>query len=166
MWLSLQAWQSSRPEFFASLKTRGSGAYLVSMIGAKLILFPALAAFAIACSAQTVATNTNTNIPMVIVRLLDDKGQPGPVVSTPKVIKTDAEWRKQLTEEPISASPCNKGTEPAFCGVFYDQHKPGIYYCICCGLPLFTSEAKFKFRHGLAQLFPTGRARKCRDSRR
>jgi methionine-R-sulfoxide reductase len=100
---------------------------------------------------QTPTPNTN-QIVMVQVRLLDDKGQPGPLISTPKVVKTDEEWRKQLTAEQYKIAR-NKGTEPAFCGVFYDQHKPGVYCCICCGLPLFTSETKFNSGTGWPSFF-------------
>lgn len=89
---------------------------------------------------------------MVKVRLADDKGQPGPVVSEPKVVKTDEEWRKQLTPDQYRITR-NKGTEPAFCGNLLDQHKPGVYYCVCCGLPLFTSEAKFNSGTGWPSFF-------------
>jgi methionine-R-sulfoxide reductase len=104
-------------------------------------------------AAQAPAKTTNTNqIIMVQVRLLDDKGQPGPLTSTPKVVKTDEEWRRQLTDEQYRIAR-NKGTEPAFCGTLLDQHKPGIYYCVCCGLPLFTSEAKFNSGTGWPSFF-------------
>nr|WP_283950776.1 peptide-methionine (R)-S-oxide reductase MsrB [Pedosphaera parvula] len=83
---------------------------------------------------------------------MDDKGQLGPKEAVPKVIKTDAEWRKQLTAEQYKIAR-GKGTEPAFCGVFYDNHKPGIYSCVCCGLPLFTSEAKFDSGTGWPSFF-------------
>ena len=59
-----------------------------------------------------------------------------------KVIKTDAEWRKLLTPEQYAVAR-GKGTEPAFCGVFHDNHATGVYACVCCGLPLFSSGAKF-----------------------
>ena len=59
-----------------------------------------------------------------------------------KIIKTDAEWRKILTPEQFRVTR-QRGTEPAFCGVFYDNKKPGIYACVCCGLELFSSDAKF-----------------------
>jgi methionine-R-sulfoxide reductase len=105
-----------------------------------------------ASQTQTNNTTPNTNQIMVQVRLLDDKGQPGPLISTPKVIKTDEEWRKQLTAEQYRIAR-NKGTEPAFCGTLLDQHKPGIYYCVCCGLPLFTSAAKFNSGTGWPSFF-------------
>ena len=44
------------------------------------------------------------------------------------------------------------GTEAAFCGVFLDNHKDGIYTCRFCGLPLFRSSAKFELGHGVAEL--------------
>jgi methionine-R-sulfoxide reductase len=90
--------------------------------------------------------------PTVQVRLLDDQGKPGPRVTVPKVIKTDAEWRKQLTAEQYEIARA-KGTERAFCGAFYDQKKPGAYYCVCCGLPLFTSETKYNSGTGWPSFF-------------
>ena len=59
-----------------------------------------------------------------------------------KVIKTDAEWRKLLTAEQYEIVR-GKGTERPFCGAFYDNHATGVYACVCCGLPLFGSGAKF-----------------------
>jgi peptide methionine sulfoxide reductase msrA/msrB len=69
-----------------------------------------------------------------------------------KIIKTDAEWRKQLTEEQYRITR-TKGTERAFCGVFYDNHKQGVYHCVCCDLPLFASGAKFDSGTGWPSFF-------------
>ena len=59
-----------------------------------------------------------------------------------KVIRSDTEWKKQLTPEQYRVTR-RKGTEQAFCGVFFDHKRAGLYACVCCGLPLFSSEAKF-----------------------
>ncbi|CDH44312.1 MAG: peptide-methionine (R)-S-oxide reductase MsrB [Candidatus Competibacteraceae bacterium] len=59
-----------------------------------------------------------------------------------KSVKTDAEWRAQLTPEQYRICR-QKGTEPAFTGEYHDCHEPGIYRCACCGKDLFDSETKF-----------------------
>lgn len=59
-----------------------------------------------------------------------------------KISKTDAEWRAQLTPEQYRICR-QRGTEPAFTGVYYDCHEPGAYRCVCCGTPLFDAAAKF-----------------------
>ena len=69
-----------------------------------------------------------------------------------KIIKSDEEWKKQLTEEQYRITR-GKGTERAFCGVFYDNHKNGIYHCVCCDLPLFESNAKFDSGTGWPSFF-------------
>jgi len=60
----------------------------------------------------------------------------------PKVEKSEAEWKKELTPEQYHVTR-EKGTERAFTGAFWDEHKPGIYACVCCGQELFDSDTKF-----------------------
>jgi peptide-methionine (R)-S-oxide reductase len=60
-----------------------------------------------------------------------------------RVIKTEEEWKKLLTPEQYKVAR-KKGTERAFTGAYWDNHKPGLYRCICCGLDLFSSESKFE----------------------
>jgi len=59
-----------------------------------------------------------------------------------KIVKTDAEWKKILTPEQHRILR-QKGTEPAFSGLYYDHKKEGLYHCAGCGLPLFSSSDKF-----------------------
>ncbi len=69
-----------------------------------------------------------------------------------KVVKTDAEWKKQLT--PLQYKILrNQGTEAAFCGGVYDNHKNGVYSCVGCGLPVFKSDAKFDSGTGWPSFF-------------
>ena len=60
-----------------------------------------------------------------------------------KVVKTEKEWRAQLTEEQYYVTR-EAGTERAFSGKYWDNKKEGVYNCIGCNLPLFSSDTKFK----------------------
>ena len=85
---------------------------------AAFILF----AFSVGCNAQVKKTSSK---------------------KTYEVTKTDAEWRKQLTAIQFDVTR-KQGTEAAYSGNTWDNHKEGIYNCICCGLPLFSSATKFE----------------------
>ncbi|MFQ5800040.1 MAG: peptide-methionine (R)-S-oxide reductase MsrB [Bacteroidota bacterium] len=59
-----------------------------------------------------------------------------------KRLKTDEEWRQQLTPEQFRVCR-KKGTERAFAGEYWDCKEEGIYQCVCCGNELFRSDTKF-----------------------
>ncbi len=59
-----------------------------------------------------------------------------------KIVRSDEEWRRLLTEEQYRITrEC--GTEPAFTGRYYDFKGKGMYLCVACGNELFSSDTKF-----------------------
>src|SRR6476660_672864 len=89
---------------------------------------------------------------MVRVRVFNAKGDLVGPIDMPHVEKTDAEWRQQLTREQFEIAR-GKATERPFCGTLLDNKKTGVYTCICCGLPLFASNAKFESGTGWPSFF-------------
>ena len=73
-------------------------------------------------------------------------------VEQPKLEKTDAQWRDQLGEQTYRIARA-KGTERPFCGTLLDNKKHGVYACVCCRLPLFSSEGKFESGTGWPSFF-------------
>jgi peptide-methionine (R)-S-oxide reductase len=59
-----------------------------------------------------------------------------------KITKSDEEWRRQLSPEQYQVAR-QAGTEPAFTGKYWKSKDKGMYTCVCCGAPLFSSETKF-----------------------
>ena len=79
---------------------------------------------------------------MVIVIAFSPAGKPIGKVTIPRVIKTEAEWKQQLS--PISFEVTrHAGTERAYTGISWNLHERGLYRCICCDNALFNSETKF-----------------------
>jgi len=65
----------------------------------------------------------------------------------PKVDKSEAEWRKELTPEQYRVLR-EKGTEPPFTGKYWNEHADGIYRCAACGNALFDASTKFESGSG------------------
>lgn len=75
---------------------------------------------------------------------LAKNGNPAPVQ---KVVKTEAEWRQQLTDEEYRVTRL-AGTERAFSSEMCSLFDPGLYSCVCCGTLLFASDEKFESHTG------------------
>ncbi|HEY6337064.1 MAG TPA: peptide-methionine (R)-S-oxide reductase MsrB [Candidatus Sulfotelmatobacter sp.] len=78
----------------------------------------------------------------VTIVLFSDSGERLKTVRVAKVVKTDAEWRKQLSSNAFDITR-QADTEMAFSGKYWNLHDAGIFRCICCDNALFSSKTKF-----------------------
>ncbi len=86
------------------------------------------------------------------VKVFNREGQLVGPIEMDRVVKTDAEWRSQLTSAQFAVAR-NKGTERPFCGTLLDNKRNGVYVCVCCRLPLFNSQHKFNSGTGWPSFF-------------
>jgi methionine-R-sulfoxide reductase len=89
---------------------------------------------------------------LVTVRFADAGGNPTAPETVPAVKKTDAEWRAQLGPE-SHAILRSQSTERPFCGMLLKNEDHGLYHCLGCDLPLFTSRSKFDSGTGWPSFF-------------
>lgn len=105
-----------------------------------------------ACMHPTQAEDTVNQSPTVSVKVFDSHGKLVGPITMPRVVKTDAQWRKELSPEAYQVTR-QEGTErPGTCA-FLHSHEPGVYICIACGLPLFQAGNKFESGTGWPSFF-------------
>jgi peptide-methionine (R)-S-oxide reductase len=73
----------------------------------------------------------------------DKKGTGKEAAPGYQVVKSDEDWKRQLTETQYNILR-QKGTEHAFTGKYWDNHDPGTYYCAGCQQALFDAKTKFE----------------------
>ena len=88
------------------------------------------------------------------VRVFNRQGQLVGPVEVAHVVKTDAQWRAQLTPEQFEVAR-GKGTERPFCGTLLDNKREGVYPACAADCRCFVRR-EVRIRHRLAELFPAG----------
>jgi peptide-methionine (R)-S-oxide reductase len=116
------------------------------MISRRIFIVGGLAFLAAACKRKgtlpaATATQADSSLPAAKIRLYSASRKD--YIMSEKIVKSEAEWRNQLTEEQFHVTR-EQGTEKAFTGDTWNNHEKGIYQCICCGNDLYSSEHKYE----------------------
>ncbi len=115
----------------------------------RMIVVVAAFAFVTACDTGTsrqdeaVAQDKSGEVKKVTIVEVASDGTKKGAVTVDKVVRTEEEWKAQLTDEQFYVTR-EKGTERAFTGKYNKHHEDGVYKCIGCGTPLFSSRTKYE----------------------
>jgi methionine-R-sulfoxide reductase len=86
------------------------------------------------------------------VKVFNQQGQLVGPIEVKRIVKSDKDWLSQLTPEQFQIAR-GKGTERPYCGTLLDNKREGVYSCVCCRLPLFSSNSKFSSGTGWPSFF-------------
>jgi peptide-methionine (R)-S-oxide reductase len=104
----------------------------------------AIAAVALRFRSGVQTAEAKGNVPKEVkIVQFSDAGQREDVATLPLIVKTDAEWKQQLSPDSFEVTR-HAATERAFSGEYWNNHAKGLYRCICCGTALFSSDTKFE----------------------
>jgi peptide-methionine (R)-S-oxide reductase len=105
----------------------------------------ALTALALGCSrkSEAAAAAAGAAPKQVTIVTFTDAGKRLKAASVDKIVKSDAAWRRQLS--PLSYEVTRRaGTERAFTGSLLDEHRKGVFRCLCCDTALYDASTKFE----------------------
>ena len=118
----------------------GRRAFIAGAAGAvSAVAFWGLRRSTIAAARPLEASEGPANVTIVE---FSSRGEKGAAVTVPRLIKSDAAWRKQLSAAAYWVTR-HADTEKPFSGELWNVDEAGIFRCICCDLALFSSAAKF-----------------------
>jgi peptide-methionine (R)-S-oxide reductase len=101
--------------------------------------------------------------PYVAIENFSPDGKPTGVEKVPKLIKSDVEWRAQLS--PLAYQVTRQaGTEVAYSGEYAESHADGLYHCVCCETALFDSRTKFESGTGWPSFYRAISAKNVAES--
>jgi peptide-methionine (R)-S-oxide reductase len=80
---------------------------------------------------------------LVLIETFSASGRSTGRSQMPKVVRSEAEWRRTLPAESFEVTR-HAGTEQPYSGVYWNNHADGVYRCICCDTALFDSRTKFE----------------------
>ncbi|HEV7520788.1 MAG TPA: peptide-methionine (R)-S-oxide reductase, partial [Candidatus Angelobacter sp.] len=126
--------RTTRRAFLAAAATLGGGLYFFYM---------GIFSKKTETAEASLGHNPNTAPQEVDIVEFTDSGERKDTVHVPKVVKSENEWKQQLSPGAYNVAR-EDGTEMAFTGQYWDNHETGIYRCVCCGTALFSSDTKFE----------------------
>jgi peptide-methionine (R)-S-oxide reductase len=151
--------------FESELDKGGSG-----KVGRRVFLLSAAAVAAeayvwsLSRSHVVAAMSASTSPGEVTIVQFSDSGQRLKKIRVPKVVKTEEEWRRQLSPNAFNITR-RADTELAFTGQYWNLHDKGLYRCICCDNALFSSQTKFESGTGWPSFWAPIASENVRETR-
>jgi peptide-methionine (R)-S-oxide reductase len=102
----------------------------------------AIAAWSLHSAPPLLTASPSGPAPDVVIAEFSAAGDPTGTVQVKKIVKSEAEWRRQLSANAFDIAR-RADTEMAYTGSYWNLHQLGIYRCICCDTAVFASQAKF-----------------------
>ena len=125
-------------------RSKRPAAGMIPLSRRRFLVFGLLAGADMALSGAALGGDDNHRQgPMVTIENFSVSGVSEGTVQVPRIVKDKAQWRRQLSPEAFAVTREN-GTEKPFSGEYVDNHRAGLYRCVCCDTALFDSHTRFE----------------------